>query len=99
MNPNYRIYVALISFEIIINGSASLKAKRSVINRVKDRIRSRYNASIAEIGYLDKWQRAALGITLISNQKSKLQKDIDTIETTLRDITDMSISNYNVEWL
>ena len=99
MNPDYRIYVALISFEIIISGSASLKAKRSVINRVKDRIRSRYNASIAEIGYLDKWQRAALGITLISNQKSKLQKDIDTIETTLRDITDMSISNYNVEWL
>ena len=99
MNPDYRIYIALISFEIIIGGSASLKAKRSVINRVKDRIRSRYNASVAEIGYLDKWQRAALGITLISNQKSKLQKDIDTIETTLRDITDISISHYNVEWL
>lgn len=99
MNADYRIYIVLISFEIFIDHAASLKAKRSVVNRVKDRIRSRFNASVAEIGYLDKWQRAALGITLISNQKVKLQQDVDSIEGLLRDITDLAINNYNVEWL
>jgi uncharacterized protein YlxP (DUF503 family) len=99
MDPEYQIYIALISFELTISGSESLKAKRSIVNRVRDRIRSRFNASIAEVGYLDKWQRAAMAVTLVSNQKSKLQKDIDAIESVLREITDMSISNFSVEWL
>lgn len=83
----------------MVGGSASLKAKRSIVNRIKDRIRTRFNASVAEVGYLDKWQRSALGITMISNQKTKLQKDIDAIETTLREITDMSLCDFVVEWL
>lgn len=99
MDPDYHIYIALISFELTISGAASLKAKRSVVNRVRDRIRSRFNASIAEVGYLDKWQRAAMAITLVSNQKSKLQKDVDTIELALLEITDMTVNRYNVEWL
>ncbi|MGD8559805.1 MAG: DUF503 domain-containing protein [Gammaproteobacteria bacterium] len=99
MKPDYQIYIVLITFEVMVGGSASLKAKRSIVNRIKDRIRTRFNASVAEVGYLDKWQRSALGITMISNQKTKLQKDIDAIETTLREITDMSLCDFVVEWL
>ena len=99
MNQDYRIYIVLISFEVLVEGSSSLKMKRGVINRIRDRIRARYNASVAEIGYLDKWQRAAMGVTLISNEKRKLQKDVDAIQTMLVSFTDMSVNNVSVEWL
>ncbi len=99
MNENYRIYLVLISFEVLVEGSSSLKMKRGVINRIRDRIRSRYNASVAEIGYLDKWQRAAMGASLISNDKKKLQKDVDAIQAMLVSFTDLSINHITVEWL
>ena len=93
------MYVVLISFEVLVEGSSSLKMKRGVINRIKDRIRSRFNASVAEIGYLDKWQRAAMGVSLISNEKKKLQKDVDAIQALLLSFTDMSVNQFTVEWL
>ena len=96
---DYRMYVVLISFEVLVEGSSSLKMKRGVINRIKDRIRSRFNASVAEIGYLDKWQRAAMGVSLISNEKKKLQKDVDAIQALLLSFTDMSVTQFTVEWL
>lgn len=99
MTKDCQLYIVLISFEVLIEGSSSLKVKRGVINRIKDRIRSRFNASIAEIGYLDKWQRAAMGITLICNEKKKLQKDVDAIHSMLASFTDMSVNQFTVEWL
>ncbi|WP_455200026.1 DUF503 family protein [Kaarinaea lacus] len=51
------------------------------------------------MGYLDKWQRAAMGITLISNEKRKLQKDVDAIQSVLAGFTDMSVNHFTVEWL
>ncbi|HEY5604811.1 MAG TPA: DUF503 domain-containing protein [Gammaproteobacteria bacterium] len=99
MNHDYRLYIVLISFEVLIEGANSLKVKRSVINRIKDRIRSRYNASVAEIAYLDKWQRAAMGVVMISNEKQKLQKDVDTLQAMLAGFTDLTINDFSVEWL
>ncbi len=96
---DHRTYIVLISFDVLIEGASSLKVKRGVINRIKDRIRSRFNASVAEIGYLDKWQRAAMGVTMISNEKRKLQKDVDTLHAMLASFTDMAINDFSVEWL
>lgn len=99
MKQEIRAYIVLISFEVLVNGSTSLKIKRSVINRIRDRLRSRFNASVAEIGYLDKWQRAAMGVTMICNEQKKLQKDVDALQTMLLGFTDASISHFSVEWL
>ncbi|MCI0506364.1 MAG: DUF503 domain-containing protein [Gammaproteobacteria bacterium] len=99
MLHDHRTYIVLISFDVLIDGANSLKVKRSVVNRIKDRVRARFNASVAEIGYLDKWQRAALGIVMISNEKQKLQKDVDTLQAMLAGLTDMSINDFSVEWL
>jgi len=79
--------------------AGSLKDKRQITKSIKDRLRSKFNASIAEIGYLDKWQRAALGITLIGNNKLKLSRDIAAIETLLIGYTDVSVSQFRTEWL
>ena len=93
------LYIVLISFEVLLNGSTSLKIKRSVINRIKDRVRSRFNASIAEIGYLDKWQRAEMAITMVCNERKRLQQDIHAIEQLLTGISDVVINNLSTEWI
>jgi len=99
MMGDSRIYIVLINFEVILNGSTSLKIKRSMINRIKDRVRARFNASIAEVGYLDKWQRAALAITMVCNDRKRLQQDVAAIEQLLMTVSDGVISNLTVEWI
>jgi len=99
MQQEIRAYIVLVSFEVWVNGSTSLKNKRSVVNRIKERLRSRFNASVAEIGYLDKWQRAAMAVTMISNEQKKLQKDVDAIRTLLLEFADATINDFTVEWL
>lgn len=49
-----------------IPDSGSLKAKRLVIRRLKDRIRNKFNVSVAEVDDFDLWQRATLGVAVVS---------------------------------
>lgn len=95
----FQLNIALVTVELIMPDAGSLKDKRQITKSIKDRLRSKFNASIAEIGYLDKWQRAALGITLIGNNKLKLSRDIAAIETLLIGYTDVSVSQFRTEWL
>jgi len=99
MNDWNRIHLVLITVEFIIADANSLKAKRAILNRIKDRVKSRFNASIAEVGDLEKWQRANVAVAMVSNEKKKLQQDADKLKEGLLSITEISINNFSIEWL
>ncbi len=61
--------IGILNIELFIPGSNSLKTKRSAIKSIKDRLRKRYNVSVAEVNHSEKWQRASLGISTVSNEK------------------------------
>ena len=67
--------VGILRIEIFVPESGSLKTKRFAIKSIKDRLRNRFNVSVAEIDNTDKWQRASLGIAAISND----MKHMDSI--------------------
>jgi len=47
-----------------INEAFSLKEKRQVVKSIVERVKSRFNASVAEVGFNDKWKNAIIGISL-----------------------------------
>jgi len=51
-----------------------LKEKRFVLESIKKRLRNRFNISVAEVGDTEKWQRAHLGIALVSNNGRFIEK-------------------------
>ncbi len=65
--------------QLFIPEAGSLKAKRSVIKSLKDRIRSRFNVSIAEVADHDLWQRATLGIVVVSNERKHADQTIAAV--------------------
>ncbi|MFQ6608272.1 MAG: DUF503 domain-containing protein [Fidelibacterota bacterium] len=77
--------IAVITIKIFIPAAQSLKDKRRVLNRIKGRLRSRFNISIAETGGNDKWQRAELTIALAGGSKRHLEKEVQTVQQTLED--------------
>lgn len=68
-----RILILLLDLHIL--DSQSLKDKRRVIRSIKERLRSRFNISVAEVGAQDKWQRAILGISKVGNDGRQLDAD------------------------
>lgn len=70
--------------ELRVHGSQSLKQKRGVIRSITQRVRNRFNVSVAEVGGQDTWQIAVLGLTTAANDaptaRSRLEKAIDFIE-------------------
>ena len=71
--------VAIARVTLFIGGSHSLKEKRMVLRRVKDLVRGKFNAAIAEVGEQDMWQRAVLGITLVGNERKFVEEALDEV--------------------
>jgi uncharacterized protein YlxP (DUF503 family) len=60
------VTVGLLSVELILPMSQSLKDKRMVLRRLKDRLKAA-NVSVAEVAHQDLWQRAGLAIATVSS--------------------------------
>lgn len=76
--------VGTCQIEILIYESNSLKEKRHVIKSIIERIKARFNASVAEVDYHELWNRSMIGIAVVSNSKvlceSSLGKIIDFVD-------------------
>ncbi len=78
--------VALLSLELYLPMAQSLKAKRMVLRRLKDRLGA-LNVAVAEVGHQDLWQRAALGVVTVASSDdsaeatlASVMKEIDRLE-------------------
>jgi len=93
------MHVLLIKLNLQIPYAHSLKDKRSQIKSLKDRLGSRFNASVAEIDALDNWQLAVIGVCMISYSKSYLDKQYSLVETLALEYTALELINVTREWL
>lgn len=64
--------VGRLTLEIYLPYAHSLKEKRAVLRKIRDRLRSRFNVAVAELDHRDVWQHATLGIVSISDSQSFL---------------------------
>ena len=71
--------VGIARLTLFLAESHSLKDKRMVLRRVKDLVRDRFNVSIAEVGEQDKWQRAIVGLTLVSGERRHAEAEVDEV--------------------
>ena len=73
------MYVGIAKIAIALADCHSLKEKRMVLRRVKDRVRERLSIAINEVGDADAWQRAELGCARESNDRTQANKLIDSV--------------------
>ncbi|MDK2835661.1 MAG: uncharacterized protein PWP21_438 [Thermosediminibacterales bacterium] len=90
------MFIAAAEICLMLYESNTLKEKRQVIKSIINRIKSRFNVSIAEVDFLDSWKRAQLGIACVSNDKahanSVITSVINFLEKDFRfEITDIQV--------
>ena len=74
--------IARVTF--FIPGSHSLKEKRAVVRRVKDKVKARYNAAIAEVSDQDVWQKGVLGVAVVGNESQFVGAALDEVVRLIR---------------
>jgi uncharacterized protein YlxP (DUF503 family) len=76
--------VGVLRLTLFLPDNHSLKGKRQVLRAIKDRVRNKFNVSIAESADHDLWQRAELGICQIGSDRafvdSALREVVNFIE-------------------
>jgi len=65
------MFVGVARIVLQIPGARSLKDRRRVVKGLKDRVRAKLPVSIAEIGDLERWQVATLGVSVVSNEAAR----------------------------
>ena len=71
--------VGICRLTLMVPESHSLKEKRMVVRRIKDRVHQKFNAAIAEVGGEDAWQNAVLGFAVVANEKAFVESMVDKI--------------------
>ena len=93
------IVVGLCTVELFIPESQSLKDKRQVLLSLKDRLREKFNLSVAEVDGQDLWQKAVLGLVCVANEGRYVNQVCDQALNLIRNVPAVEIVQSRVELL
>ena len=85
------MYVGALHVELRIRGMRSLKEKRRVVKRVIAEIGAPHPIAVAEVGHQDLWQRADLGISVVSESPGQVDRMLTSITRDLEGLTEIEV--------
>ena len=93
------MFVGVLQVDLAIDRAQSLKEKRQVVRSVLARLRASFNVSAAEVDDLDKWQRAVLGFSAVSNDQAHVNGLLQQVLNHLRRHPVARVVDYRLEVL
>jgi hypothetical protein len=85
--------------EMILYDSSSLKDKRRILKGLVERLRSKYNVSVAEVDHNDKWQAASIGISTVSNSTAQVNRVLDSVIKFIERDGRVEITGYHIDMI
>jgi hypothetical protein len=86
--------VGIVRVELHLPQAQSLKDKRQVLRSLKERIRERAHASVAEVEYQDLWQRAALGIAVVSADGGQVRERLQSARRIVEQVVQAQVLDW-----
>lgn len=91
--------VGVCRVTLMIEASESLKDKRMVLRRIKDKVRNKFSCAVAEVGDQDEWQSAQLGFAVVSNEHGFTQAMVQKILAYIEEIAEAKIVDDEQDFL
>jgi uncharacterized protein len=91
--------VGVLTLELRLENSHSLKEKRHVVESLKARLRNKFNVAVAEIDYQDLWQRAAIAAVTVSSDHVYAEKLLHSVEQEAAAFLGGELAETTLEWL
>ena len=83
--------VGVCTVELYMPDGHSLKSKRQILMSLKDRLRGKFNVSVAEVGDQELWQKAVLGIACVANERSYVTQVLDQAVNVIRAVPTVEV--------
>jgi uncharacterized protein YlxP (DUF503 family) len=90
--------VALLSVELFLPMSQSLKDKRMIVRRLKDRLKA-MNVSVAEVAHQDVWQRAGLGVATVATTEDGAERTLTDALSEIERVEPGLVTESRIEFL
>jgi uncharacterized protein YlxP (DUF503 family) len=71
--------IGVCKLDLRIPENHSLKEKRHVLRKLTDRVKTRFNVAISEVGDNDLWQRAQMGFCTVGNDRRHINSSLDKV--------------------
>ena len=71
--------IGLLTLDLHFPGARSLKDKRQALRSLEQRIRNRFNVSIAEVEHQDLWQRSRLAVVSVNTDHGHLESTLQAV--------------------
>jgi hypothetical protein len=91
--------IGVLTLELHIEDAHSLKDKRHVVKSLKDRLRERFNVSVAEIDHLESWQSSVVAAVTVSNDRVYAEQLLQAVEREASRMLGGALVGIGVEWL
>ena len=91
--------VGVLTLELRLENSHSLKEKRHVVESLKTRLRNKFNVAVAEIDHQDLWQRSAVAAVTVSSDHVHAEKVLRSVEQEASAMLGPELADATVEWL
>jgi uncharacterized protein YlxP (DUF503 family) len=91
--------VALGLVELHFGEAGSLKDKRHVLRGMKERVKQRFNVSVAEVDNEDLWQRATLAVACVANDARFANEVVSKAVNFIESLSDGAVIDVRVEVL
>ena len=91
--------IGVLTVDISIDGAFSLKEKRMVLRSIRDRVRHKFNVSLAEVDGHDLWNYSRLGVAVVANQQKHANQVLSKVVELLETIRGCTVEDLDTEFL
>ena len=91
--------IGLCRLSLYLPDSSSLKSKRSVLDSLTKRIRNKFNVSVSELEDNELWQKAVLGVAIVSNESRHANRVLSKVVSLVQADGRLELLDYSLEML
>jgi len=91
--------IGVLTMELRIEESHSLKERRHVVLSLKERLRHRHNIAIAEVGGHQTWQSATLAAVTVSSSRQLAEQVLQAVERQAASEVGAMLVDAQIEWI
>jgi uncharacterized protein YlxP (DUF503 family) len=92
------VYACAVTYELFIPDCHTLKQKRAVVRPIVDGLQRRFKVSSAEVGMQDKWQRADIGVAVVSSTEAHVLDVLGAVERFVWSFPEVQVLDQRRSW-
>ncbi len=73
------MFVGVLRLTLYLPDPGSLKSKRHLLRSAIDRVKARFNVSVAEVAENDLWQKSVVGVAAVGNDHAFVNETLDKV--------------------